>query len=506
MRAAGASLGVILLSTLVAGAPALAGKKDNSVRVGDPQVLDNADPYFNSNRAGVILSHHVWDTLIYRDPTTNQYKPALATAWKWIDDTTLELELRRGVKFHNGAEFSADDVVFTLNFVSNPDNKAMTQGNVNWIARAEKLDSHKVRIVTKRPFPAAFEYLAGPIVIHPHEYYAKVGPKGMNEKPIGTGPYRVTEHALGKYIRTERNPDYFKDSPKGQPKIEKAEFRFVPDAQTRVAEVLAGGLDLIRQVTVDQGEQLKAVPNVQIVSGEIMRFVFLQFDVRENTAAPALRDIRVRKAIMHAIDREAMVKSIVGEGARVLHAFCFPSQFGCIDERAPRYAYDPAKAKTLLAEAGFPNGLDLDFYAYQDRPHAEAMIGYLRAVGIRTNLRFMQYAAVRDAGRSGKAPLSHQTWGSFSVNDVSAATPNFFKFTLDDLARDPEVRDLLEQGDTSIDAKVRADAYSRALALIQERAYALPMYSLPALYAASKDLVFKAYADELPRIWEMSYK
>jgi peptide/nickel transport system substrate-binding protein len=486
--------------------PAVAGKKDNSVRFGDPQVLDNADPYFNSNRAGVILSHHVWDTLIYRDPTTNAYKPGLATSWKWIDDTTLEMELRRGVKFHNGAEFSADDVVFTLNFVSNPDNKAMTQGNVNWIARAEKLDPYKVRIITKRPFPAAFEYLAGPIAIHPHEYYAKVGPKGMNEKPIGTGPYRVTEHALGKYIRTERNPDYYKDSPKGQPKIEKAEFRFVPDAQTRVAEVLAGGLDLIRQVTVDQGEQLKAVPHVQVVSGEIMRFVFLQFDARENTPAPALRDIRVRKAIMHAIDREAMVKSIVGEGSRVLHAFCFPSQFGCIDERAPRYAYDPAKAKALLAEAGYPNGLDLEFYAYQDRPQTEAMIGYLRAAGIRTSLRFMQYAAVRDAGRSAKAPLSHQTWGSFSVNDVSAATPNFFKFTLDDLARDPEIRDLLEKGDTSIDAKVRADAYARALGLIQERAYALPMYSLPALYAASKDLVFKAYVDELPRIWEMSYK
>jgi len=499
-------LAAALIAAAAVAAPAHAGKKDNSVRFGDPFVLDNADPYFNSNRIGVILSHHVWDTLVYRDPTTNSYKGSLATAWKWTDDQTLELELRRGVKFHNGAEFSADDVVYTLNFVANPDNRAMTQANVSWIGRAEKLDQYKVRIVTKRPFPAALEYLAGPIAIHPHEYYAKVGPKGMNEKPIGTGPYRVTEHAVGKYLRLERNPDYFKDSPKGQPKIEKAEFRFVPDAQTRVAEVLAGGLDLIRQVTVDQADQLRAVPDVQVVSGEIMRFVFLQFNVLENTPAPPMRDIRVRKAIMHAIDREAMVKSIVGEGSRVLHAFCFPSQFGCIDDRAPRYPYDPAKAKQLLAEAGFPNGIDLEFYAYQDRPHTEAMIGYLRAVGIRTSLRFMQYAALRDAGRAGKSALSHQSWGSFSVNDVSAATPVFFKFSLDDLARDAEVRDLLEKGDTSVDPKVRADAYGRALGLIQERAYAFPLYSLPAMYAAAKDLVFTAYADEIPRIWEMYYK
>jgi peptide/nickel transport system substrate-binding protein len=496
----------ILFAALVAGGPAFAGKKDNSVRFADPQVLDNADPYFNSNRAGVILAHHVWDTLIYRDPKTGEYKGQLATAWKWTDDRTLELELRRGVKFHNGADFSADDVVHTLNFVSNPDNKAITQQNVNWIARAEKLDAHKVRIVTKRPFPAALEYLAGPVVIHPHEYYARVGPKGMNEKPVGSGPYRVTEHALGKYIRAERNPDYFKDGPKPQPKIEKIEFRFIPDPQTRVAEVLSGGIDLVRQVTVDQGEQLKAVPHVQVVSGEIMRFVFLIMNTLENTPSPPLRDIRVRKAIMHAIDREAMVKTIVGEGARVLHALCFPSQFGCIDEKAPRYAYDPAKAKALLAEAGYPNGIDLDFYGYQDRNHTEAMVGYLRAVGIRANLRFMQYPAVRDAVRAGKAPLSHQTWGSFSINDVSAATPVFFKGTLDDVARDPEIRDLLDRGDSSADPIVRKEAYAKALGLISERAYALPLYSLPALYAAAKDLVFVAYVDELPRIWEMSYK
>ena len=90
-----------------------------------------------------------------------------------------------------------------------------------------------MRIVAKRPFPAAIEYLAGPVVIHPHEYYAKVGPKGMNEKPVGSGPYRVVEHAIGKYIRLERNPDYFKDSPKPQPKIDKVEIRFIPGSRRR---------------------------------------------------------------------------------------------------------------------------------------------------------------------------------------------------------------------------------------------------------------------------------
>ncbi len=201
-----------------------------------------------------------------------------------------------------------------------------------------------------------------------------------------------------------------------------------------------------------------------------------------------------------------MIKSLVGEGARVIHTVCFPSQFGCTDQGAARYDYDPAKAKALLAEAGFPNGFDIDFYAYRERNQTEAMIGYLRAIGVKANLRFLQYAAMRDLVRANKVPIAHQTWGSFSINDVSANTPVFFKFTPDDVARDPEVRDLLERGDSSVDAKVRADAYAKALVLIQERAYAIPLYSLPTYYVAAKELTFTAYPDEMPRFWEMTYK
>jgi peptide/nickel transport system substrate-binding protein len=493
-------------AAVLAASPALASKRDDTLRFGYDQVPENIDPYMNNVRVGVIIAHQVWDTLIYRDPKTNEYKGQLATSWKWIDDKTLELELRKGVKFHNGEEFDADDVVYTLNFVSKPESKVISAQNVNWIARAEKVDKHKVRIVTKQPFPAAIEYLAGPVVIHPNEYYEKVGPKGMNEKPVGSGPYRITDHSVGKYVRMERNPDYFKDSPKPQPKIGKVEIRFIPDRQTQVAEALSGGLDLIMHVALDQAEQIKAVPMLQVVSGETMRIVFLNFNTLENSPAPQLRDPRVRRAIAHAIDREGMVKQIVGTGARVLHTNCFPSQFGCTDEGAERYAYDPAKAKQLLAEAGFPNGFEIDLHAYRERNQTEAMIGYLRAVGIRANLRFMQYAAMRDQVRSGKAAIAHQTWGSFSVNDVSASIPVYYKFLPDDINRIPEVRDALEKGDTAVDPEVRKAAYKDALTRIAAGSYGVPLYSLPVHYVATKDLNFAAYPDELPRFWEMTWK
>jgi peptide/nickel transport system substrate-binding protein len=497
---------VAALSILFLVSPAAPSKNDNSIRFASDQVLESVDPYFNNVRLGFIVGQHVWDTLIYRDPTTSQYKGQLATSWHWIDDKTLEIELRPGVTFHNGEEFDADDVVYTMNFVAKPENGVLTQQNVDWIAGAEKIGKHKVRILCKRPFPAAIEYLAGPVIIYPNEYHAAAGRQGMNARPVGSGPFRIAEHAIGKHLRLVRNPNYFEGGAKQAPRVDMIEIRFIPDAQTRIAEILSGGIDMIMGVAHDQAQQLRAPPNLQVVSGETMRFAFLQMNSMDNSPAPPLRDIRVRKAILHAIDREAMVKSIVGAGSRVIHTLCFPGQFGCRDEEAPRYAFDPAKSKQLLAEAGFPGGFDIDIYAYRERMQTEAMIEYLRAVGIRANLRFLQYPAVREALRAGKAPMAHYAWGSFSINDVSAATPVFYKATADDVNRDPEVVALLTRGDSSIDPELRKEAYRKALALIQERAYALPLYSLPTYYVAAKDLEFVSHSDELPRFWEMRWK
>ncbi|MGL4635695.1 MAG: ABC transporter substrate-binding protein [Beijerinckiaceae bacterium] len=506
MRTSFKFLAAAALAAGLSAAPALAQKSANSIRFAYDQVPENIDPFFNNVRIGVIIGQHVWDTLIYRDPNTGEYKGQLATAWKWVDDKTLDIDLREGVKFHNGEAFDADDVVYTLNYVSKAENKVVTQNNVDWIEAAEKLGPFKVRLKLKRTFPAAIEYLAGPVVIHPNEYYAKVGPTGMNTAAVGSGPYRVTEHSVGKFLRMERNKDYFKDSPKPQPKIEKIEIRFIPDRQTQMAEMLAGGLDLIMNVPPDQAAQAKVVPHLEVRSGETMRIVFLNLNTLETTPSAPLRDIKVRKALMHAIDRETMVKQLVGEGGRVLNVVCFPGQFGCTDEKAPKYKYDVAEAKKLLAEAGFSNGFEIDLFAYRERPQSEAMVNYFRAVGIKANLRFMQYAALREQVRAGKVAMAHQTWGSFSVNDVSASTPVYFKFLPDDINRDPEVRDLLEKGDTSVDPAVRKESYAKALGLIQERALAVPLYSLVTFYLSGKGLDLKTYPDEIPRMWEASWK
>ncbi len=503
--ATGASVAAFALCAALS-TPAAANKKADTLRMAYDQAPENVDPYFNNVRIGVILGANVWDTLLFRDPVTGEYKGQLAKSFKQIDDRTLEFELREGVKFHNGEEFDADSVVYTLTFVSDPKNNATTQSNVAWIDHVEKLDKYKVRIVSKAPFPAAKEYLSTTAVMHPPKYYKEVGPAGMNAKPVGSGPYKVVEHIPGKSITLERNPDYFKDSPKAQPKIGKVVIRIIPDRQTQLAEVMSGGQDLIMSVANDQAEKLKGVPTLAVISAPTMRMVFLQMNVLEGSPAPELKDIRVRRAIAHAIDRESIVKNIVGPGGEVLNAVCSPSQTGCTQEGATVYAYDPALSRKLLAEAGFPNGFSLDIVAYRERNQTEAIISYLQAVGIKARLTTMQYAAMREMVRANKSALSHQTWASNLVNDASASTPVYFGFGADDITRDPIVLESLKVGDTTMDPAARKADYQKALARITEQAWAIPLWLLPVNYVTIKELDFKPYPDELPRFWDMSWK
>jgi len=496
----------VLSLGLLASAPASANKKTDTLGMAYDQAPESVDPYFNNVRIGVIIAANVWDTLLYRDPVTHEYKGQLAKSWKQIDDKTLEFELRQGVKFHNGEEFDADSVVYTLNYVADPANKAVTQQNVRWIDKVEKLGKYTVRVISKAPFPAAKDYLATTLAIHPAKYYKEVGPKGMNAKPVGSGPYKVVDYQPGKSITLEKFADYFKDSPRSQPKIGKVRIRFIPDRQTQMAEVMSGGEDFIMHVPKDQADKLATLPNLQVLSGNTMRIVFMQMNTLDGGPAPELKDIRVRKAIAHAIDREAIIKNIVGGGAEILNTICTPSQVGCTQEGATVYKYDPALSKKLLAEAGHPNGFSIDILAYRERNQTEAIINYLQAVGIKAKLNFLQYAAMRDLVRANKAALVHQTWGSNLVNDVSASTPVYYSFGSDDVTRNPQVRDLLNKGDNTINPKERNETYKKALVMISENANAVPLWSLPVYYVASKEVAFKPYSDELVRFWEMSWK
>ncbi len=499
-----ARAGLVALGIALASSSAYADKASDTLSVAFTKELESVDSYFNSAREGVVLQRAIWDGLIYRDPKTSEYIGNLATSWKWVDDTTLELELRKGVKFHNGEDFDADDVVYTIEFVTNPANGAKTQRNVNWMKNAEKVDQYTVRIHTAGPFPAALEFLSGPVSMYPNEYYAKVGPSGMGVEPVGTGPYKVVKVEPGKHFVLEANENYF-DGPKSKAKIGKIDIRTIPDINTQLAELMSGSIDFIWQLPADQAEQLALMDKFTVANESTMRIGYLTMDaIGHSKAGGPFSHQKVRQAVSHAVDRQTIVDSLLKGASKVVHSACFPSQFGCTGDVAT-YDYNPEKAKQLLVEAGYPDGFTVDLYAYRDPNYAQAISSYLTAVGIKANVRMLQYSALREQQMKGEVPFSLQSWASYSVNDASAIVSEFFKFGALDEAHDEEVKGWLDVADSSTDPEKRKEYYAKALNKIAEQAYWLPLFSYNANYIFTKEVSYQPTPDEVLRFVEMSW-
>ena len=501
----------LLAALFLAIDPAAAGKKDDTLVWATDRDNPIADPYYLNTRELVVIGHEVWDTLVIIDPTTAEIKPLLATKWKWVDATTLEMELRKGVKFHSGKVMDADDVVYTLNHASNKENAIANFALLAWIKNAEKVDDAKVRINLNRPFPPALAYLAGLGFIMQKGHYdsAPVKPDGKKDfgavKPNGTGPYKITEVKPGDSILMEKNADYFKDGFKGDPKISKIKFRTIKDGNTRTAELMTGAIDWLWDVPKDQAERIQANPAIVVANAKTLRVAYLQFDATGVSGQKFFTDKRVRQAVAHAIDRESITKNLVGPASEVIHAPCHPDQFACAAD-VPKYAYDPAKAKALLKEAGFPDGFEFDIYAYREREFTEAIIGDLVKVGLKPKLNYLQFTAYNENVHKGRTPVANGTWGSNSVPDVSAIAAHFFTQGPDDLTRDPEVKRLIDEADSLLDPDKRKAAWQKALARIAGEVYWVPLFTYAKYYAFSKDLDFTPTSDEIPQFFAAKWK
>lgn len=494
--------GLVVAGWLLAG-PAAAQKSADTLRVAWRDAIPNVDFYYNSLRTGLVLSHHVWDTLIYRDPETFQLKPLLATGWRYVDDTTLEFQLRQGVKFHDGSAFTADDVVYTVSSVLG-DKQVAVPSNFSFIEGVEKVDEFRVRIKLKRVFPAALEYFSMVLPIYPKAYREEKG-GDFSKSPVGTGPYKVTRVDGTTQIDLERNDEYF-EGPKGKPAIKSIVIKQVTDATGELTMLLGGRADWIWQFSPDQLENIGRMPNLQVLRNESMRVGYMNMDAAGRTGDSPLKNAKVRQAIMQAVDRATMAKQFMPGGARVVDAPCFPTQFGCDQGIAVKYAYDPARAKALLVEAGYPDGFDTELVGYLLPQWQGAVQNYLAAVGIRAKVSQLQVGAVVQRSIEGRNPLEMGSWGSYSINDVSAFMPFFFGGGGQDYTRDPEVKRLVEEGGATVDPDKRRAAYSEAIKRITEQADYMPLFTFVTTYATAKGLNFKTFRDELPRFYLASWK
>ncbi|MCW5752606.1 MAG: ABC transporter substrate-binding protein, partial [Alphaproteobacteria bacterium] len=336
----------------------------------------------------------------------------------------IDIKLRRGVKFHNGDPFSAEDVKFTYDRILAPDNThSYRQAFVELIERVDVVAADQVRLVLKGPWPAFFtsaRYAMQGIL--PKAYYEKVGPRGFQQKPVGTGPFKLVESQAGEWNRFEANADYWA----GSPKVKTVNVRLVKEPFTRFAMLERGEADIIVGLTGPLLERIRQNPKMRIASSKHSGTSAMHFGRKE---FPEAKDRRVRLAVAHAMNLDEIGRTILGGVCERASSIFTPATFGHL-EGLSLIPHDPAKAKALLAEAGIKPGHLVSFSLHTESfgslPNGpqvlEAIAGNLEAVGLKLERRPLDTGAWMAMMRGGKQPGI--VYGPSSLPDDGGETIN----------------------------------------------------------------------------------
>jgi len=486
---------------------ALAGKNDDTLNVAFERTMLTFDTYATSERLTLILAHNFGDTLIHRNPVTGTFEPHLATAWRAVDDLTFEFDLRTDVTFHNGEPFGPDDVVATFTYVITDGAELPGTGPLQWIERVEAVDDDTVRIHAKSLTPTAYESLALIGIIYPAGVLASEGPTALGQAPVGTGPFRFAG-VDGNAIRFERNDAYFGGA-KQKPAIANLVIHTLPEESSRIASLMTGDIDIARSGSISPDQALAIGGRARIEAADILRIWFVQMDSLGRSGQTYFTDARVRQAVAHAINRDEIVDVLLSGYGKKIDTPCNPVQFGCDPAAAVVYDYDPERAKELLAEAGYPDGFSVDLYGYRDQQVAQAVQGYLEAVGIRTDLQWYggQYDVVSQRLAAGEIALYFGSWGSSSIYDASAIMDIHFESGAEyALSASDTIDAALTGALQTVDLDERKALYASAIEEITANTYMLPMYAGRVLAGVSNDLEWQPSSDEIERYYLASWR
>lgn len=400
-RLLAAAVALVALSAAAAQAPSY---NANAVI----NLATNADPTFNPWYPGVGVESDLINSMIFEGLTRwngdAQPSPALATKWSVSKDgLTWTFDLRPNVKWQDGKPFTAADVAFTFNKVVLNKSLGATNAHIySPVERVEVVNPLEVKFILKRPFSSLPAYLAYFEGILPEHVFKNVANPFKDasfnkEHPIGTGPFMVQKYVSGAYVRLVRNPNYWG----GKPKLAGVVFKVVPEPDAQIAQVLSGGLDMIRVENPTLLSRLKNAPGLVFdkQSENVYFFVIL------HQTNPLFQDVRVRQALEYAIDRKAIIQSVLKGYGQVATGPIAPVQKAYYDPNVKQYPYDPAQAKKLLAEAGWtpgPNGIlqkdgkpfqiTIDEGQYgQLVPIAELVQQYWQKIGVKVKLNTMDW-------------------------------------------------------------------------------------------------------------------
>ena len=481
--------------------------------------ISSMDPHFHNLGPNNQLAKHVFETLLKQDEQS-QLKPGLAESWKAIDNHTWEFRLRKGVKWHDGTEFTADDVIATFKRIPNvPNSPASFAIYTRPIKEAIALDKHTLRLKTENPHPLMpNDMLAIHIVPKRIAETAKTEDFNSGKAMVGTGPYKFVEYVAGDRILYEVNDKYWGAKPAWQ----KARFKMISNPAARVAALLAGDVQMIESVPTPDIARLEKDARVSLSSIISNRVIYLHMDTGREKSSPfitdkagrpmeanPLRDVRVRKAFSKAIDRDAITSRIM-EGQSKPAGQLLPETFFGTSKRMQPEKFDPDGAKKLLAEAGYADGFGITLHApnnryINDEKIAQAVAQYLTRVGIATKLETMPSNVFFSRGSKLEFSFLLAGWGAETGENSSPIRALLATFNpqLGQGAAnrgrfsDAGVDALLQTALTTIDDTKRGLILAAAVEKgVGEMQGLIPVHYEVSTWATKKGITYKARADQ----------
>jgi peptide/nickel transport system substrate-binding protein len=477
----------------------------------DPTTLDTQNQ--QETPASVVASH-LFDTLVERDQNLKVVPALAAELPKLVAPTTWEVKLRRGVKFHNGEEFSAESVKFSLERVKTG---LRASSNFRPIEKVDIVDPYTVRVQTSKPWPTFATIMTfRQASMYPPKAYAGKDSAFISKNPIGTGPYKLVRWSKDEEIVLEANDQYWR----GAPKIKTVVFRPIPDDAVRVAALQNGEVDVAVNIPPHLANIIANHPKIFLSTAPSIRtlqlmFVTHEYDAQHKLIGPykgVTADKRVRQAIAYALDVDEIIKGVLDGKAMRTATLLTPLHFG-YDPALKPIKQDLGKVKQLLTEAGFPGGLELTLNSPQgryvrDKEVAEAVSGQLTKAGIKSQLKtyeFVNYlnnlVYVHKPG-----PVWLIGWGTPTVDAETVYGPLFRTGSNLGNYHNPDFDGMVDQAQTQMDEKQRLATYHRINRLWIDDMPAVPLYQQLDLYGANKRLNWKARSDELIKAYDMSLK
>ncbi len=510
------ALGALVASAILAG-PALS----EELTIGLASEPTAIDPHFHNLGPNNAFARHVFDRLILQNEL-QQLEPGLAVSWKPIDDLTWEFKLREGVKFHDGSDFTADDVVCTWDRAPNVPNSPSSFATYTKGKTVEKVDDYTVHFKSAAPYPLMANDVST-VTIVSDEVGCEATTAQYNDgtAAVGTGPFKFVSYKPGDSIVVERNDDYWGEKPIWS----KVTFKPIKSGPSRVAALLAGDVDVIASVPTTDVATLEKNDKVSLSQGVSNRVIYLHLDhdrvdspfVKANGGGSIenpLQKLEVRKAISMAINRDAIVDRVM-EGIAIKAGQLLPEGFFGVSDNLEPVEYDAKGAKEMLAAAGYPDGFELTIHGPNDRyindsKIAEAIGQMLTRIGIKTTVETMPRSVY--FGRASKGGPNDTPefsfilvgWGAGSGEASSPLKSLIATHTPDKgwgssnrgRYSNPEFDALLETALSTVDDAKRQDLLAEATEMAIEDVAIIPTHYQVSTWGTKKGLKYTARTDE----------